>query len=297
MHASWGRVGRPLTIPVTGERHSVKILGAVELGRARFHYRREEVFNAASYLAFLEQLARSYRRRGAILIHDNASYHKDGQVWEWFGANRRWLEVHPLPSYSPELATGEKASSAAVDLRLLMRRYINSLDQADFMSELNQAFLGVANGGHYASVVALSHRHSTGELVFTNAGHPPPFWRHGPENTWIPLEESLPRAKGRLLSVPVGMMPSAEYAQTRVQWAIGDLLFLYTDGLTEAMNGLGEELGWRALLQVMRDGVPSRPTIRPSSYCGAQRRTDCGGSSPRRHSGLAPKLVCQSGSS
>lgn len=108
MHASWGRVGRPLTIPVTGERHSVKILGAVELGRARFHYRREEVFNAGSYLAFLEQLARSYRRRGAILIHDNASYHKDSQVWEWFGANRRWLEVHPLPSYSPELNPTER---------------------------------------------------------------------------------------------------------------------------------------------------------------------------------------------
>jgi len=108
LHASWGRVGRPLTIPVTGERHSVKILGAVELERARFHYRREEVFNAASYLAFLEQLARSYRRRGAILIHDNASYHKDGQVWEWFAANRHWLEVYPLPAYSPELNPTER---------------------------------------------------------------------------------------------------------------------------------------------------------------------------------------------
>jgi transposase len=86
----------------------VKILGAVELGRARFHYHRDDVFNAASYLAFLEQLARSYRRRGAILIHDNASYHKDGQVWAWFGANRHWLEVYPLPPYSPELNPTER---------------------------------------------------------------------------------------------------------------------------------------------------------------------------------------------
>ena len=89
-------------MPVTGERKSVKILGAIELWHARFHYRQDTVFNASTYLAFLEQLARHYRRRGAILIQDNASYHKDAEVWRWFASNRHWLEVHQLPSYSPE---------------------------------------------------------------------------------------------------------------------------------------------------------------------------------------------------
>ena len=60
---------------MTGQRKSVKILGAIELFRTRFHYRQETVFNASTYLAFLEQLAASYRRQGAILIQDNASYH------------------------------------------------------------------------------------------------------------------------------------------------------------------------------------------------------------------------------
>ena len=52
---------------------------------------------------FLEQLARRYHHQGAILIQDNASYHKHGDVWEWFKSNREWLEVHQLPPYSPEL--------------------------------------------------------------------------------------------------------------------------------------------------------------------------------------------------
>ena len=65
MHASWGRVGRPLTIPVTGERHNVKILGAVELGQARFHCRREEVFNAASYLAACRLPVRTFYMESA----------------------------------------------------------------------------------------------------------------------------------------------------------------------------------------------------------------------------------------
>jgi transposase len=56
----------------------------------------------------LEQLARCYRRQGAILIQDNASYHQDEDVWGWFRENQHWLEVHQLPPYSPELNPTER---------------------------------------------------------------------------------------------------------------------------------------------------------------------------------------------
>jgi len=101
-------VGCPPEIPVTGERKNIKILGAIELWRTRFDYRQDTVFNAPAYLGFLEQLARRYRRQGAILIQDNASYHKDAEVWAWFKSNRHWLEVHQLPPYSPELNPTER---------------------------------------------------------------------------------------------------------------------------------------------------------------------------------------------
>jgi hypothetical protein len=86
----------------------VKIFGAIELWRTRFDYRQDTVFNAVTYLGFLEQLARRYRRQGAILIQDNASYHKKKEVWAWFKCNRHWLEVHQLPPYSPELNPTER---------------------------------------------------------------------------------------------------------------------------------------------------------------------------------------------
>lgn len=108
MQATWSRVGHPPEVPVTGQRKSVKILGAIELWRCRFHYHQDTVFNAVTYLGFLQQLARCYRRRGALLIQDNASYHKDGDVWHWFQQNRHWLEVHQLPAYSPELNPTER---------------------------------------------------------------------------------------------------------------------------------------------------------------------------------------------
>src|SRR3989454_12623553 len=70
LHATWSRVGCPPEVPVTGERKSVKILGAIELWRTQFNYRQDTVFNASTYLNFLEQLARRYRRQWAILMQD-----------------------------------------------------------------------------------------------------------------------------------------------------------------------------------------------------------------------------------
>lgn len=66
------------------------------------------MFNADTYLAFLEEIARKYRRRGALLVQDNASYHKDAGVWEWFSGNRHWIEVYQMPPYSPEFNPVER---------------------------------------------------------------------------------------------------------------------------------------------------------------------------------------------
>ena len=102
-------MAHPPEVPVTGERKSIKILGAVELQHSRFLYQRDQVFNAQTYLAFLQrQIAPRYRRQGAILIQDNASYHKNETVWVWFRDNRHWLEVKPLPAYSPQFNPAER---------------------------------------------------------------------------------------------------------------------------------------------------------------------------------------------
>ena len=95
-------------MPVTGERKSVKIFGAVELFTAQFIYHRDTVFNADTYLVFLEQIARRYYPQQVILIQDNASYHKKEDVWKWFSKNRNWLEVKNLPPYSPGFNAAER---------------------------------------------------------------------------------------------------------------------------------------------------------------------------------------------
>lgn len=108
LHSTWAHKGCQPKVPVTGQRKSVKIFGSVELFTARFVYHRDTVFNAESYLVFLEQIARRYYPQPVILIQDNASYHKDKKVWKWFSENREWFEVYNLPPYSPEFNATER---------------------------------------------------------------------------------------------------------------------------------------------------------------------------------------------
>ncbi len=83
---------------------------------------------------------------------------------------------------------------------------------------------------------------AAGELAFANAGHNPPF---------------IVRASGKVESLdgggPVlGIVPFAPYKQERTRLDPGDLLVIYTDGVTEANNISEEEFGEERLVEVLR---------------------------------------------
>lgn len=107
LHQTWARKGKPPEVPVTGQRKSVKIFGCVEIYSGRFLYHQDGVFNTESYLVFLEQIAQRYYPQPVFYIQDNASYHKNQEVWAWFSDNRKWWTTYNLPPYSPELNAAE----------------------------------------------------------------------------------------------------------------------------------------------------------------------------------------------
>ena len=86
-------------------------------------YHRATVFNAQTYLDFLEQVARHYYPRHVFWIQDNAAYHKDADVWRWFGANRSWWHVTNLPPYSAAVqeATGLPVFDSVGLIRMVHR--------------------------------------------------------------------------------------------------------------------------------------------------------------------------------
>ena len=71
---------------------------------------------------------------------------------------------------------------------------------------------------------------STGRFTYVNAGHNPPFWAKAGQ----PYEK-LPLRHGFVLAG----MENIRYRQQEVVFAPGDSLFLYTDGVTEALDKKG----------------------------------------------------------
>ena len=54
--------------------------------------------------------------------------------------------------------------------------------------------------------------------------------------------------------VPVGMLPNASWREESVELARGDLLCVYTDGVTEAVNDRDEEFGLDRLSEIVTAG-------------------------------------------
>ena len=76
----------------------------------------------------------------------------------------------------------------------------------------------------------------TGEFDYVNAGHNPPLvLRRGGEDSYL-----LPEGKP---DKPLGVMEGLTYHQVALTLAPGDMVFLYTDGVTEAVNEAAELYG------------------------------------------------------
>ncbi len=85
----------------------------------------------------------------------------------------------------------------------------------------------------------------SGALSFLNAGHNPPLIVHAAGTV-----EQL--ASGGL---PLGIKPDAEYREGRTQLQRGDVLVIYSDGVTEAVSPTGEEFGPTRLYEVVSRNI------------------------------------------
>jgi phosphoserine phosphatase RsbU/P len=159
----------------------------------------------------------------------------------------------------------EAVARISTRLRMLVKKYINTFDQSALMRGINEAFYRQNEDlAQYATAVVLSHDCRTGELIFTSAGHPPTLWYHASQKEWGWLRERTTDSVKTFEGLPLGLAHGTEYEQTRVRLAGGDLLILYTDGITECANKTDKELGYEGLSDLLR-GLPVEPSIATAS--------------------------------
>jgi sigma-B regulation protein RsbU (phosphoserine phosphatase) len=141
----------------------------------------------------------------------------------------------------------------AVSRTLLQAVALQDMTPAECLRYANQVLRRRETGVYVTVFYGVLHI-ETGELEFAIGGHNPPY-RMSPdgrlERIWEPG------------GVVVGLLPESEYETGHVQLAPGESIFLYTDGVTEAMSAEERLFGERRLKQVLAGatGLTPKETI------------------------------------
>lgn len=151
---------------------------------------------------------------------------------------------------------GEKVANTAVELRRLLGRYSNYLDQERVVGELDRRFgeLGETDSRHaglFATAVIATYWSPTEELTICNAGHPRPLRFSAASGRWELLVAAENAGEAGPSNLPLGIGVNAAHPQMAVRLRNNDLVLFYTDSLIEARRSTGEQLGERGLLEIV----------------------------------------------
>jgi serine phosphatase RsbU (regulator of sigma subunit) len=148
---------------------------------------------------------------------------------------------------------GVPASLFMAVTRTLFKAHVKrGIDPAELLAMLNHDLCTDNESGLFCTVFCARLDVQTGELVYSNAGHTPPYrLSASAEVVSLPPQGSL----------ALGMFEEAAFKVDRLTLAPGDAVVLYTDGVTEAEAPDGSFFGSERLV----------------SFLGQQRVTDAKG--------------------
>ena len=124
---------------------------------------------------------------------------------------------------------------------------ISSPEPGTVLGEVNALLHEDNETQMFVTVLYAVYDPETGELTYASGGHDAPLLVH-PDGS----SELLPLTGG----IALGIVSDLAYGQNSVVLDHGDTLVLYTDGVTEAMNGEGEQFGIERLRKVFSDRAP-----------------------------------------
>ena len=129
----------------------------------------------------------------------------------------------------------------------LVSQDLSQAKPEDVASRVNEFLNRSVEPGRFVTAFLGLLDAATGQLTYVNAGHNPPL---------------LLRAGGAVESleaggVILGILPGSRYARGEVTLSPGDLVALYTDGVTEGANAANEMWGEERLATLLRSAAAS----------------------------------------
>jgi serine phosphatase RsbU (regulator of sigma subunit) len=158
---------------------------------------------------------------------------------------------------------GDGVAQTSADLRRLMQKYVNHIEQRRFVIDLNREFGREGRAGGFATAVVATFFAPTNELALSSAGHPPPLRYSVKEKRWSIMDLAPPgpdrASDSGPADIPLGVVDAATYGQRAMKLAIGDLVLCYTDAAIEARDGSGRMLGPTGLQRLVAEIPPGEP--------------------------------------
>lgn len=135
---------------------------------------------------------------------------------------------------------GVAASMLMAHLHAIFRTLISlGLSVEEMMNRANRLFCESTTASSYATLTC-GRAGKTGQIEICNAGHcPPRLFRSGPAENVEPT------------SLPLGLFCNSEFSTKSLVLYEGDVLLLFTDGVSEAANPSGQEYGENRLVALL----------------------------------------------
>jgi serine phosphatase RsbU (regulator of sigma subunit) len=118
------------------------------------------------------------------------------------------------------------------------------------LSQVNERILSDTRSEMFVTAFYGVLEPDTGRLRYVNAGHNPPYL--------ISTQKGKPFDRLRATGMALGVMDNVNWGQKIARFNPGDVLLLYTDGITEAQDRSGRFYGEQRLQEVLRS-LGSRP--------------------------------------
>jgi serine phosphatase RsbU (regulator of sigma subunit)/putative methionine-R-sulfoxide reductase with GAF domain len=129
----------------------------------------------------------------------------------------------------------------ALTRTLLRAAVIEMTSPVDVLRRVNDQLLPDTQQGMFVTAVYGALDLASGEFTYVNAGHNPPFW--------VKTNGGVEKLTRTAMALGVAEQPKME--ERVISLGEGDLLLLYTDGLTEAFSPAGDLFGDARLADVL----------------------------------------------
>jgi transposase len=100
---TWFAKGKQRIIKTTGKHRGVKLLATVDYVTGKIVWREDELYNAESFLTFLQQVNATYPTGDVVMILDNAGIHHAKLLDSFLSKMKGRLRFVYVPPYSPQL--------------------------------------------------------------------------------------------------------------------------------------------------------------------------------------------------